>query len=206
VRVAILGGTGPFGRALAIRLREAGEDDVVVGSREQQKAEAVAAELGVLGAQNDDAIAGADLVIVACNADAAVATCRATRTALVDVPLLSVASELHVEKGVATPPDTRLSLAEQIAEVVDAPVVAGLHSLAAGKLARGRPDEDALVCGDDADAKAIVLEIAARVVAGRAIDVGPLVLARPLEGLTAAIINVNKRYAAHAGIRITGIE
>jgi NADPH-dependent F420 reductase len=206
VRVAILGGTGPFGRALAIRLHEAGEDEVVVGSREQAKAEAVAEELGVLGAQNDAAITGADLVVVASNAEAAVATCRAARTMLVDAPVLSVASELRVEKGVATPPDTRISLAEQIAEVVEAPVVAGLHSLAAGKLARGRPDEDALVCGDDPGAKAMVLEVAARIVAGRAVDVGPLVLARALEGLTAAIININKRYGAHAGIRITGIE
>jgi 8-hydroxy-5-deazaflavin:NADPH oxidoreductase len=206
VRVAILGGTGPFGRALAIRLREAGQDEVVVGSREEAKARAVAAELGVLGAQNDAAIAGADLVVVACNAEAAVATCRAARSALVGVPVLSVASELRVQKGVARPSETQISLAEQIEEVIEAPVVAGLHSLAAGKLARGRPDEDALVCGDDPDAKAVVLEVAARLVAGRAIDVGPLVLARALEGLTAAIINVNKRYGTHAGIRITGIE
>jgi NADPH-dependent F420 reductase len=204
--VAILGGTGPFGRALAIRLREAGEDEVVVGSREEAKAQTVAEELGVLGAQNDAAITGVDLVVVACNAEAAVATCRTARTMLVDAPVLSVASELRVEKGVATPPDARISLAEQIADVVEAPVVAGLHSLAAGKLARGRPDEDALVCGDDPGAKAIVLEVAARIVAGRAVDVGPLVLARPLEGLTAAIVNINKRYGAHAGIRITGIE
>jgi NADPH-dependent F420 reductase len=206
VRVAILGGTGPFGRALATRLREAGEDEVVVGSREAAKAQAVASELGVLGAQNDAAIAGAGLVVVACNADAAVATCKANAGSIVDIPVLSVASELRFVKGVAHPSEDQRSLAERMADVLDAPVVAGLHSLAAGKLERQRPDEDTLVCGDDDAAKAIVLEVAGRIVAGRAIDAGPLEVARALEGLTAAIININKRYRAHAGVRLTGLE
>jgi predicted dinucleotide-binding enzyme len=89
--------------------------------------------------------------------------------------------------------------------VVRGPVVAGLHSLAAGKLAQGRPDEDAFVCGDDAGAKELALELAAKVVAGRALDAGPLSRARALEGMTAVIISLNKRYKGHAGIRITGL-
>jgi NADPH-dependent F420 reductase len=205
VKVAILGGTGPFGRALAVRLREAGEDEVVIGSREEAKAEQIAAELGVGGAQNEAAIGGADLVIIACNAEAAVATARGARTSLGGAPLLSVASELRFRARQALPSDDNASLAERIAEVVEAPVVAGLHSLAAGKLAQGRPDEDALICGDDEAAKEVVLEVAARIVAGRALDVGPLEVARALEGMTAAIVNANKRYGAHAGIRLTGV-
>lgn len=205
MKVAILGGTGPFGQALAVRLREAGEDDVVIGSRETAKAQDVAAELGVRGAQNEAAIGGADLVIIACNADAAVATATAARTSLGRAPLLSVASELHFRRKQALPRDDTASLAERIAQVVEAPVVAGLHSLAAGKLAHGRPDEDTLICGNDEAAKEIVLEVAGRIVAGRALDVGPLELARALEGMTAAIVNVNKRYGAHAGIRLTGV-
>ncbi len=67
------------------------------------------------------------------------------------------------------------------------------------------PDEDTLVCGDDADAKAIVLELAGKVTSGRAIDAGPLASARALEGMTAVIVNVNKRYKAHAGLRMTGV-
>jgi predicted dinucleotide-binding enzyme len=62
------------------------------------------------------------------------------------------------------------------------------------------------VGGDDADAKAIVRELAARITSGRAIDCGPLASARALEGLTAVIVNVNKRYKAHAGIRVTGVR
>ena len=61
------------------------------------------------------------------------------------------------------------------------------------------------VCGDDPEAKELVLELAGRLVAGRAVDAGPLASARALEGLTAVIVNVNRRYKAHAGIRVTGV-
>ena len=87
-----------------------------------------------------------------------------------------------------------------------APVVAGLHSIAASNLGDEPPEEDALVCGDDPAAKELALELAARVVAGRALDAGPLASARTLEGLTAVIVNLNRRYKAHAGIAVTGIR
>jgi len=77
--------------------------------------------------------------------------------------------------------------------------------VAAGKLAQSVPDEDAFICGDDADAKALALELAAKLVAGRALDAGPLATARALEGLTAVIINLNRRYKAHSGVRVTGV-
>ena len=99
-----------------------------------------------------------------------------------------------------------LSLAERIQEELDAPVLAGLHSLAASSLgAESAPDEDAFVCGDDAEAKALALDLADRLTAGRALDAGPLASARALEGLTAVIVNLNKRYSGHAGIRVTGV-
>lgn len=203
MKVAILGGTGPFGRALAVRLHEAG-DDVTIGSRESERATAVASELGVQGKRNEEAVGGADLVVLAVDAAAALATARSLRT-LLRAPLLSVASELEFAAGTARPSGAAHSLAERIAEVVDVPVTAGLHSLAAGKLARGRPDEDAFVCGDDQEAKRLALELAGRVVAGRAVDAGPLACARALEGVTAVLVNVNRRYKAHAGLRVTGL-
>jgi len=203
VKVAILGGTGPFGRAMATRLAEGGED-VVIGSRDPDRAAAAAAELGVRGTRNEEAAGGADLVVLAVDADAALDTARAVGS-LLDAPLVSVASRLRFREKSAVPVDDKTSLAEQIAATVDVPVVAGLHSLAAGKLAHGRPDEDALVCGDDVGAKELTLELARHLVAGRAIDVGPLELARALEGMTAAMINVNRRYKTHAGLRVTGL-
>lgn len=205
MRVALVGGTGPAGRALARRLREAGYE-VVIGSREEERARTVAEELGVEGATNADAVRSADLVVLATNAEGAVDTARSLRDAIGTTPVLSVAAELRfTPQGVlATPEPT--SVAERIQAELDAPVVAGLHSLAAANLGGDEaPDEDTLVCGDDADAKALALQLAGSVISGRAIDAGPLASARALEGMTAVIVNVNKRYRAHAGLRVTGV-
>jgi predicted dinucleotide-binding enzyme len=167
LRVAILGGTGSFGRALAARLVAAGADEVVIGSRDGERAAAAAAELGggTGGAVNEEAVRGVELAVLAVKAEAALATAREVAAALEATPLLSVASALSFAKdGVRPDPDAR-SLAERIQDAVRGPVVAG-----------------------------------------RVIDAGPLASARTLEGLTAVIVNVNRRYRAHAGIRVTGLE
>jgi NADPH-dependent F420 reductase len=207
VKVAVLGGTGSFGKALAGRLVSLGED-VVIGSRELARAQATAAELGggAVGATNEDAVRDAELAILAVKADGALDTAREIATALGETPLLSVASAIEFAgDGVRPDPDAR-SVAERIQDVVRAPVVAGLHSIAAANLDAEPPDEDALICGDDPAAKQLALELAGKLVAGRAIDAGPLASARTLEGLTAVIVNVNRRYKAHAGVRITGLR
>lgn len=209
MRIAILGGTGSFGRALAGRLVALGGDELVIGSRDAERAATAAAELGpdVEGRLNADSVVGADLAILAVKADAALDTAREVAASLGGTPLLSVATAIRFEKGVGALPDAdALSLAERVQQVVSGPVVAGLHSIAASNLDEAAPDEDALVCGDDPDAKELVLELAGRLVAGRAVDAGPLASARALEGLTAVIVNVNRRYKAHAGLRVTGLE
>ncbi len=206
MKVAILGGTGPFGRALARRLVEAG-DEVTVGSRDAERARSVASELGARGDRNDAAVDGSELVVLAVDADAALDVVEGLRSVLTTTPVLSVASRLRFARATgATPAPGTKSLAERVADLVEAPVAAGLHSLAAGKLSGGRPDEDALVCGDDGDAKALALDLAGKVVGGRAIDAGPLAVARALEGMTAVLVNVNRRYKAHSGISITGLS
>lgn len=206
MRIAVVGGTGSFGVALAKRLREAGEE-VVIGSRDAARAEAIAAELGVAGATNDDAARSADLVILATKAEGTLETARGLREAIGTTPVLSVAAELRFAKTGVLPTPEATSIAERIQGELDAPVVAGLHSLAASNLAAETPpDEDALVCGDDEHAKSVVLELAERLTSGRALDAGPLASARALEGMTAVIVNLNRRYGAHAGLRVTGIE
>jgi 8-hydroxy-5-deazaflavin:NADPH oxidoreductase len=209
VKIAILGGTGSFGRALAARLVALGEDDVVIGSRDGERARETAAELGgarVSGATNEDAVRGVDLAVLAVKAEGALDTARAVARTLGETPLLSVASAIEFRKGVGMLPDPDArSLAERVQDIVAAPVVAGLHSVAAANLEE-QPDEDALVCGDDGAAKELALELAAKLVAGRALDAGPLASARALEGLTAVIVNLNRRYKAHAGVRVTGVE
>lgn len=208
MRVAVLGGTGSFGKALAARLVALGEDEVVIGSREAARADAAAAELGggAIGATNSAAVGAVDLAVLAVKAEAALATAREIADALGETPLLSVASALTFSKdGVRPDPDPR-SIAERLQEVVRGPVVAGLHSIAASNLQTEPPNEDTLVCGDDAGAKALGLELAGKVVAGRALDAGPLANARTLEGMTALIVNLNRRYKAHAGVRVTGLR
>jgi NADPH-dependent F420 reductase len=205
MRVAVVGGTGPFGKALAARLHESGLE-VIVGSRDAERAAATALEIDCSGETNGDACVDADFVVLAVNAEAALETARSLRDAIGRTPVLSVASELRFSKDGVFPTTTALSLAERIQAELEAPVVAGLHSLPAASLAADeRPDEDAFVCGDDPDAKAVGLDLAARVTAGRALDAGPLASARALEGLTAVLVNLNRRYQGHAGIRVTGL-
>jgi 8-hydroxy-5-deazaflavin:NADPH oxidoreductase len=203
MRVAVVGGTGDFGLALAQRLAAAG-DDVVIGSRDADRAQAKGAEVGASGAANEDAVRGVDVVVLAVKSDAALDTARALCDAIGVTPTLSVASELRFSKSGVRPRDGR-SLAEETAVLLDAPVVAGLHSLAAASLAEGPAEGDALVCGDDDDAKQLALELAAKVVTGRALDAGPMESARALEGMTAVIVNLNRRYKGHAGVSITGL-
>jgi len=146
-------------------------------------------------------------VVLAVKADAALDTARAVADALGETPLLSVASAIQFQKGVGMLPDPDArSLAERVQDVVRAPVAAGLHSIAAANLDEAPPEEDALICGDDPRAKELALELAGKLVAGRALDAGPLASARALEGLTAVIVNLNRRYKAHAGVRISGVE
>jgi NADPH-dependent F420 reductase len=205
VKVAVVGGTGDFGLVLVQRLAEAG-DHVVVGSRDADRARAKAAEAGAAGgAANADAVCSVDLVVLAVKAEAALPTASELASAIGSTPVLSVASELRFTKAGVHPAQERRSIAERMQEVLQGPVAAGLHSLAASSLTGGKADGDALVCGDDAPAKDLALELAAKIVSGRALDAGPLSSARALEGMTAVIVNLNRRYKGHAGIRIVGL-
>ena len=206
MKVAIVGGTGTFGRALGRRLHLLGEE-VRIGSRDEQRGKERALEIGVEGGSNDEVVQGVDLVVLATKSNAALETGAELRDAIGETPVLCVASDLRFGPNGVLPGTLGRSLAEEVAGLLSAPVAAGLHTLAAAHLTKeDAPDEDALVCGDNEDAKRIALELADRLVAGRALDAGPLANARALEGMTAVILNVNKRYRAHAGVRITGLE
>jgi NADPH-dependent F420 reductase len=199
-----VGGTGSFGQAVARRLVDAGVE-IVIGSRDAERAGEAAAALGAEGTANEEAVRGVDLVLLAVKADAAVETARDLREAIGTTPVLSVCAELSFGPGGVKPTPEATSIAQRIQDELDAPVAAGLHSLAASNLAEAPPEEDAFVCGDDGAAKELALDLAARLVSGRAVDCGPLASARALEGMTAVIVNLNKRYKAHAGLRVTGL-
>ena len=203
MKVAIIGGTGAFGRALAKRLHEIGTDEILIGSRDAERAQASATELGVTGGRNDEIVEGADIVVLAVKSNATLETARELAAAIGATPVLCVASDLRFTDAGVLPGRHQGSLAEEVARIVRGPVASGLQSFAAANLVKGDPG-DALICGGDDRAKELSLELAGRV-ADRAIDVGPLENSRALEGMTAVILNVNKRYKAHAGIRLTGL-
>jgi predicted dinucleotide-binding enzyme len=156
-----------------------------------------------MGGTNADMVAGADLVVLAVKSEATLATANELADAIGKTPLLCVASDLRFTPEGVLPGRHQGSLAEEVSRIVRGPVASGLQSFAAANLVEGDPG-DALVCGGDDRAKELSLELAGRV-AERAIDVGPLENSRALEGMTAVILNVNKRYKAHAGIRLTGL-
>jgi NADPH-dependent F420 reductase len=203
MKVAIVGGTGAFGRALAKRLHEVGEDEVLIGSRDEARAQATAEELGVAGGKNEEVVKDVDLVVLAVKSNATLSTANDLAGAIGNTPVLCVASDLRFNDEGVLPGRHQGSLAEEVARIIRGPVASGLQSFAAANLLNGDPG-DALICGHDDRAKELSLELATRV-GDRAIDVGPLENSRALEGMTAVILNVNKRYHAHAGIRLTGL-
>jgi predicted dinucleotide-binding enzyme len=193
MKVAIVGGTGAFGRAIAERLHEVGQDEVLVGSRDGERGKAVGEELGVTGGRNADVVRDVDLVVLAVKSNATLSTAHELAEAIGKTPVLSVASDLRFTDNGILPGRHRGSLAEEVAKIVRAPVASGLQSFAAANLREGDPG-DALICGGADRAKELSLELAGRL--------SP----RALEGMTAVILNVNKRYHAHAGIRLTGFH
>src|SRR3954469_24853735 len=119
MKVGIVGGTGDFGLALARRLVEAG-DEVVIGSRDAERAIEKASEVGAAcSAANREAVTGVDLVVLATKADAALTTADALAEAIGTTPVLSVASDLRSTDA--------LSLAQRTQDLLGGPVVAGLH-------------------------------------------------------------------------------
>jgi 8-hydroxy-5-deazaflavin:NADPH oxidoreductase len=205
VKVAIVGGTGAFGRGLARKLRLLGED-VYIGSRDAERGRERGIELGVQGGANEEVVRGADLVVLATKSNGALETARSLVDAIGESPVLSVASDLvFTDAGVLPAPHDR-SLAEELADIVRGPVASGLQTLSAIHLSVAEPpDQDALICGDDPRAKKLALELAAPLVAGRALDVGPLANSRGLEAMTAVILNVNKQFGVSAGLRLAGL-
>jgi NADPH-dependent F420 reductase len=203
MKVAIVGGTGAFGRALAKRLAELGSDDIVVGSRDAERAQSTAEELGVRGGLNVDVVGDVDLVVLAVKSNATLETATELADAIGKTPVLCVASDLRFTDAGVLPGRHQGSLAEEVARIVKGPVASGFQSFAAANVVAGDPG-DAMICGEQSDAKTLALELAEHLGA-RGIDVGPLANSRALEGMTSVILNVNRRYKAHAGIRLTGL-
>ena len=217
--IAIIGGTGPAGTGLALRLARAGET-IIIGSRDADRAQKAAASIqqkvgtaaSVSGMENTAACAEADILVLTVPFEGQASLLKQLKPSITEgsilidatVPLASsvggrASRPLGVWQG---------SAAQQAAELVpkEVSVVAAFHNLSADLLNGDAPlDCDVVVCSDDSDAAQLTRELAAKIPGVRAIDGGKLENARIVEQITALLIGLNIRHKGHAGIRITGL-
>ena len=221
-KIAVIGGTGDQGFGLALRLLKAGEQ-VIIGSRQAEKANQAVEKLkGILGSnitvqglQNDQAAAKGDVTILTVPFAAHMDIIKSVKDSLrsgsifVDacVPLESEIGG----KATRTIAVWDGSAAEQAAKTMpkEVRVVAAFNNVSAEILQDLQTDVDCdvLVCGKDADAKRVIMEIVDQIPKMRAIDAGLLENARTIEQITSLLIGLNIRYKVRgSGIRITGVK
>ena len=215
-----MGGTGAEGGGLALRFAKSGAP-VRIGSRNLERAQQAAREIAaaadsgnVTGHTNPDAAAGAEVVVLTVPLAAQVEILKSIRGSFRPGAILVDATvPLEIAIGGRLSRTVTLwdgSAAQQAARLAPEgiPVVAAFHALSAEALSKlDHPvDCDTLICGDSAEAKAVVREIAALIPGVNAIDAGPLDNARLLENAAALLISLNLRYKVkHSGLRITGL-
>ncbi|MDP9421169.1 MAG: NADPH-dependent F420 reductase [Actinomycetota bacterium] len=217
MNIAVLGGTGPAGRALAARLASVGFD-VVIGSRSKERALEVRDQLVVRwpdrslpidGADNEQA-ADADVVVVATPWDAAATTVRSVERQLYGKVVISMANALAKvghEFQPLVPPRGSVAASVQAA-VPHAKVAAAFHHLPARELGAIDHDieSDVLICSDHPVATQTTAELVRRIHRGlRPLDAGELSNAAPIEAFAAVLLQLNARYRTRVAIKLTGI-
>jgi NADPH-dependent F420 reductase len=209
--VGVLGGTGDQGRGLAYRLARAGQR-VVIGSRAAERAQAAAAELGhgVEGADNAGCARRSDVVIVAVPWEGHAKTLEALRDDLAGKLVVDCVNPLGFDKRGAyalTPAEG--SAAEQAAALLpDSRVTAAFHHLSAVLLQDpevAEIDTDVMVLGESRADTDVVQALAGLIPGMRGVYAGRLRNAHQVEGLVANLISTNRRYKAHAGVRLTDL-
>lgn len=213
--IAVLGGTGPQGRGLARRFAAAGLD-VVIGSRDSERAGAVATELStatgtkVRGADNETAAGLGDIVVVAVPWNGHKELLTGLAQTLADKIVVDCVNPMGFDKqGAYALVVEEGSAAQQAASILtESRVVAAFHHLSAVLLedpAIESIDTDVLILGEDREATDLIGELAGKIPGMRGIFAGRLRNAHQVEALTCNLISVNRRYKAHAGLRVTDV-
>lgn len=218
--IAILGGTGPQGRGLALRWATAGES-VIIGSRDGNRAQSVAQEISqkigrgapITGVENSDACANADVYVLTVPFDGQAELLKQLKPAMKPGSIL-IDATVPLAATVGGRPSRVLgvwqgSAAQQSAELVakGVTVVGAFHNVSAELLNGDAPiDCDVIICTDNDDARKVASDLAEKIPGIRAVDGGKLENARIVEQITALLITLNIRHKVHsAGIRITGL-
>ncbi|SEP17585.1 NADPH-dependent F420 reductase [Trujillonella endophytica] len=219
--VGVLGGTGPQGRGLAVRLATAGQR-ILLGSRDAERASEVAGQIAeraaaatgneasVTGGANADVAGAADLVIVAVPFGGHADLLRELVEPLAGKVVVDCVNPMGFDELGAYVLDVpEGSAAQQAAALLpDSHVVGAFHHLSAvllEDLSKPTLDGDVLVVGDDRASTDLVQALAGRIPGMRGVYAGRLRNARQVEALTANLVSVNRRYKAHAGVRITDV-
>ncbi|RYB94622.1 NADPH-dependent F420 reductase [Nocardioides oleivorans] len=211
--IAVLGGTGPQGRGLARRFATAGLD-VVLGSRDASRAASTAETLAavgrVRGASNAEAAAAGDIVLVVVPWDGHAELLASLVDVLADKVVVDCVNPLGFDKqGAYALPVEQGSATQQAAAILTrSRVVGAFHNVSAVLLEDPeveRVDTDVLVLGDDREATDLVQALADVVPGMRGLFGGRLRNAHQVEAFTANLISVNRRYKAHAGLRVTDV-
>ncbi len=211
--IAVLGGTGPQGRGLARRFAGAGLD-VVLGSRDAERAAAAATALEgagrVRGASNAEAAAAGDIVLVVVPWDGHAELLESLADELTGKVVVDCVNPLGFDKqGAYALPVEEGSATQQAAAILTGSrVVGAFHNVSAVLLedpSIESIDTDVLVLGDDRDATDLVQALADVVPGMRGMYGGRLRNAHQVEALTANLISINRRYKAHAGVRVTDV-
>ena len=216
MRLAFVGGTGPEGLGLAIRFAAAGHH-VAIGSRSRERGEEGAATVAAAvpgasasGGANADAVAGADVVFLTFPYAGQAPTLAALADALDGAIVCDVVAPLAFVRGtgaVALAVDGNSAAEEAAAALPRARVVSAFQNMSAEKLMdlAGPVEADVLVCGDDREAKDVVIALAGEIAGVRGVDGGALSNSRYVEMLTSLLINLNRVHKAQTSIRIAGL-
>jgi NADPH-dependent F420 reductase len=213
--IAVLGGTGPQGRGLARRFAQAGLT-VVIGSRTEERGASTGAELAaatggaVTGTDNRGAAEAADLVLVVVPWEGHGELLTSLKPALDGKIVVDCVNPLGFDKqGAYALKVEEGSATEQAAAILtESRVVGAFHNVSAALLEDPEVDAvetDVLVLGDDREATDLVQALADVVPGMRGIYGGRRRNAHQVEALTANLISINRRYKAHAGVRVTDV-
>jgi 8-hydroxy-5-deazaflavin:NADPH oxidoreductase len=209
--IGILGGTGDQGRGLAFRFARAGHP-VIIGSRTAERAQGIAEQVGhrVQGMANREAAATADVVIAAVPFEGHRDLLASLAPELAGKIVVDCVNPMGFDqRGAYQLPVPEGSAAEQAAALLpESRVVAAFHHVSAVLLLDPEVDSidlDVMVLGDDREATDQVQALAARIPGVRGVYAGRLRNAGQVEALTANLVSINRRYKAHAGLRVTDI-
>ena len=223
MRIAIVGGTGGLGYGLAVRLAANGQD-VVIGSRSADRAQAAAQRVKALlgpklkgsveGGANAEIVKDATVVMVTVPFPGQADTYKAIKSSLGPTTTV-VDCTVPLASEIGGRPTRMLgvwegSAAQQARSICgrDLSLASGFHTIMAGTLEATdvSVDQDVLICGDP-EARKVAAEVVGLIPGARCVDCGGLETARILESLTALLIGINGRYKLHpgAGLRITGL-